>query len=88
MKTFNDDGDNIMLFLEHGSDGGMIVNTVVEDASEPGTYLNFRHWYSDPAVAKAEYAKAETDAAIRGRLVARAKELGVTGGLHRERLDR
>lgn len=67
MKTFVIDGQHALLIKEKGAgDGGVVLNYMVQESD--GTYSNFRHWYSDPALAEREFATS-TDDDMRARIV-------------------
>jgi hypothetical protein len=54
MKSLIVDGEETLLIRELGrGDGGVVLNYMVKEAD--GAYSNFRHWFSDPSAAEAEY---------------------------------
>lgn len=72
MRTFTIDGQNVLLFRERGAgDGGTVLNYMVEETD--GTFSNYRHWYSDPALAEQEFS-ASTDEDVRARII-RARKI-------------
>lgn len=79
MKQLLIDGQLCTFFLERASDGGMIVNAVSPDAAS-GVYVNYRHWYQDPEMARKEYAELD-EVGARSR-VDMARRFGITGRLH------
>lgn len=51
MKEFTYLGRAVRVFLERAHDGA-VINTVLEDGE---ANLNYREWFSDPAMAKATF---------------------------------
>lgn len=78
MKSILIDGTACQFFIEKASDGGAVLNTLVPTAD--GEYLNYRHWFSSPDAARAEFASlAGEKSAAR---VAKARESGISGRIH------
>jgi hypothetical protein len=60
MKILIVDGEETLLIKEQGrGDGGIVLNYMVKEPG--GAYSNYRHWFSDPAVAEAEYQATGID---------------------------
>lgn len=77
MKQILIDGQLCTFFLERASDGGMIVNAVAPDGD---AYLNYRHWFQDPAMAWTEFA--ELNAVKAKERIDQARRTGISGRLH------
>lgn len=52
-KVINFDGEDHLVITEKATDGGMVVNYF--SPTPDGKGANFRHWFSDPELAQAEF---------------------------------
>ena len=70
MKTIRINSEDCIFFLERSDDGGAVVNALAPNPD--GTFDNYRHWFSDPQMALAEYESV--DALNGAELIAKARQ--------------